>query len=179
MVPRKDHGSQEMTYSIPISWQSSTLLIPKIQRHVVEVVLHDVGVFGLQEQAVERGVLSRKHQALPPISDPNHRSSDHTHLTVIHQSPEPQYKSTQHTQAHCLVSIVKKDSTRMSSYLPDFLLQVSPISFVCSLCSCVFAAITYLHPVPDTSSWKLTPSSHDLSKPGNREYLHQYHLHSS
>ncbi len=29
MAPRKDHGSQEMTYSIPISWQSSTILIPK------------------------------------------------------------------------------------------------------------------------------------------------------
>ncbi len=70
-----------MTYSIPISWQSSTILIPNIQHHVVEVILHDVGVFDPQERAVERGVLSQKHQALPPISDPNHRKSDHTHLT--------------------------------------------------------------------------------------------------
>ncbi len=77
VAPRINHGSQEMTYSIPISWQSSTHLIPKIQRHMV-------GFSGPQERTVERGVLSQKLQDLLPISDPNHRSSDHTHLTIIH-----------------------------------------------------------------------------------------------
>ncbi len=71
MALRKDHGSQEMTYLITISWQSSTHLIPKIQRHVVEIALHDVGVFGPQERAVDRHSIrarsSHKHIVWSPL----------------------------------------------------------------------------------------------------------------
>ncbi len=73
-------------------------------------------------------------------------------------------------------SVLCLSYVKLLTWIP---VQVFLISFVCFLCSCVFITITYPHPIPDTSSWKYTQSSHNISKPGNRQYLHQYHLHSS
>ncbi|KAL0177834.1 hypothetical protein M9458_026728, partial [Cirrhinus mrigala] len=77
--------------------ESFMLHIPNAQHHGVEVVHHDIEVFGPQERAVEEGVLSRPHQALPPLRSPNHQNTNQQHLTLITIKP---YKSTHSALLH-------------------------------------------------------------------------------
>ncbi|KAL0203678.1 hypothetical protein M9458_001696 [Cirrhinus mrigala] len=96
---RGGFGPEERSWTQIFS-PSFTLHTPNVQHHRGEVVHHG-------EWAVEEGVLSQPHQALPPLCAPNHQSTNQQQLFLITSSPLSPIKSTLSALPHCLVSLVE------------------------------------------------------------------------
>lgn len=160
-APRKDHGFQGMTSSIPICWQNSMPPILTIQLHTVGFTHHNVGIFGPQEWPMERwfchGHTRLSHLSALPIT-----RILITHLTVIYQSPTQNYKNTQCTQSHCLVSQVISDS----------LISCGSLVFSCVYVLCLLTCILLCY----TSSWK-HPNPHCLHPTWKSRILSVHILH--